>query len=49
MTVLWELAAIAPVNGACAHWGAPARWSQDRTIGDFQNQYTRIHFILKFT
>jgi len=46
MAVLWVLAAIAPEDGACAHWGAPAGWSQDITIGEFQNQYAGIHFIL---
>jgi hypothetical protein len=34
------LAAIAPEDGA------PTRRGQDLTIGEFQNQYTRMHFIL---
>ncbi len=35
-----HLAAIAPEDGA------PTGWSQDLAIGEFQNQYTRIYFIL---
>jgi len=35
-----RLAAIAPEDGA------PAGWSQNLTISEFQNQDTRIHFIL---
>jgi hypothetical protein len=52
MPVVWVLAAIAPEDGSCAHWGiyalqgAPAGWSQNLTISEFQNQDTRIHFIL---
>jgi hypothetical protein len=34
------MAAIAPQDGA------PARRGQDLTVGEFQNQYTRMPFIL---
>jgi len=40
MPVLWVLAAIAPEDGA------PAGGSQNLTVGELQNQYTGIHFIL---
>jgi hypothetical protein len=43
MPVFWVLAVIAPEGGA------PTGPSQNLTIGEFQNQYTRVNLTLQIT